>query len=120
MQISIYTDMEKIGKIKELLNPIQSQILLLIYGKNRTISELHREVKNEKGKNYDYKAVYKQVKYLEKNKFIKLEKDKKEQGKPVKVKPLEKAEKMVLLKTLLEEVLEKTKDKTSEELKKNI
>lgn len=112
--------MENIDKIKELFNPIQSQILLLTCEKDRSISELHRSIINKEGKNYDYRAVYEQVKYLEEKKFIKLEKDKKEQGKPVKVRPLEKAEKMVLLKILLERVIEDTKNKSSEELKKDI
>ena len=112
--------MEKINEIKELYNPIQRQILLLVCIRSRTISELHREIKNEKGKNYDYKAIYKQVKYLKKNNFIKLQKDKNEQGKPVKVKPLDKAQKIVLLKTLLEDVIKDSKNKSIEELKKKI
>lgn len=112
--------MENIQNIKELFNPIQSQILDLIATGDKGISELHKSIKNENGKNYDYKAIHKQVKYLEKNKFIKLEKDKKEQGKPVKVKRLEKAEKLTLLKTFMEGLITETKSMNAKELESRI
>ena len=63
---------------------------LMMDNKTRSISDLHRQLtelyQQHKVKPFDYKAVYKQVLYLEKKGFLKTKQLTGKQGKPVMVK----------------------------------
>lgn len=73
------------NQLKILGNNIRMSILSLLSEHKGTISQLHKYTNKFLNENYDYKAVYKQVKILEKKGYVKLSKEKKKQGKPVYV-----------------------------------
>jgi len=58
---------------------LREKLLQFLMNKNNlSISQIHSSFKN-----YDYKAVYKQIKNLEKEGVLYLKQEKKKQGKPV-------------------------------------
>jgi len=85
-------DKETLKAIKNLEKLMSSKIRVMIIGllgnkehPKATISQIHEGVNHELKHKYDYKAIHKQIKLLEKWKIVKLKRFKKEQGSPVYV-----------------------------------
>jgi len=91
-KISVFSIMtsKKLSKYQEYIrlimgSPIRIKIIQIIKKKPMTISNLHRKIKKPNGSLYNYKAIHKQVKLLEKHKFVYVKLQKNKQGNPMEV-----------------------------------
>jgi len=79
---------EKQQLIKILSTMIRLEILNKVAKQPTTISELYKQIKYPDGKPYDYKAIHKQVDFLEELGLVKLNELKDKQGKQKQGRPV--------------------------------